>query len=97
MKTWTIHDAQSRFTDMLQSSSKEPQIICDRDKAVGVLVNITFFQEFVDRKKRSYRPTIEELLDELDEIMTEAPIDIEIPERQDRPNSLFEAADEILV
>lgn len=84
MKTWTIHDAQLRFTDVLQSCSKEPQIVCDHDKPVGVVVNITFFQELVEHKKHSYRPTIGELLDELDEIMTQAPIEIELPDRQDR-------------
>ena len=97
MKTWTIDDAQIRFTDVLQSCSKEPQVVYDHDKPVGVVVSITFFQELAGRKKHSYRPTIGELLDELDEIMAQAPIDIDLPVRQDRSNSVFEAADEILV
>ena len=97
MKSWTIHEAQLRFTDVLQSCSEEPQLVCDRDKAVGVVVNMAFFQELMAAKEHSYRPSIGELLDELENIMAQEPIDMELPERQDRSNPLFEEADEILV
>jgi len=38
-------------------------------------------------KLREYKPGIAELLDELDEIKKYEPVDIEIPERADRPYS----------
>jgi prevent-host-death family protein len=87
MKTWTVNDAQSNFIEVLKSSFQEPQIIAAEGEPVAVLVDINLFNEFVTSQQR---PTIAELLEELSQIQAEEPIEIDLPERHDRPNPLFE-------
>lgn len=87
MKTWTVNDAQSNFIEVLKSSSQEPQIIAAEGEPVAVLVDINLFNEFVTSQQR---PTIAELLEELSHIQAEEPIEIDLPERFDRPNPLSE-------
>jgi len=98
MKTWQLNDAQDRFIELLQSCVQEPQIVCDQENPIAVIVDIALFKELMELmsssnevkdRKRQHRPTISELLDELSEIQTHEPVDIEIPTRQDRPNPIF--------
>ncbi len=85
MKTWNSNEAGTRFDEILDSCVQEPQMICKENKPAGVIMNIKFFEEVM--KLREYKPGIAELLDELDEIKKYEPVDIEIPERADRPYS----------
>ncbi len=87
MKTWTINDVQNHFGEVLESSSREPQIIASDGEPVAALVDIDLFNEFITFQQR---PTIAELLAELHEIQTENPVELDLPNRQDRPNPLLE-------
>jgi prevent-host-death family protein len=87
MKTWTINDAQNHFFEILESSAQEPQIIAAHGEPVAALVDIGLFNELIAFQQR---PTIAELLAELNEIQVEDPIELELPDRQDRPNPLLE-------
>jgi len=87
MKTWTVNDAQSHFTEILISSAQEPQIIADDGEPVAALVDIALFNELMAFQQR---PTIAELLAELNGLQAEDPIEFDLPDRQDRPNPLLE-------
>ncbi len=82
MKTWTSDEAKTRLDEILEFCILEPQIISKKDKPLGVIVNIAFFE---DMMKLGEKPTIAELLEELREIKKIETDDIEIPERMDRP------------
>jgi len=82
MKTWTSDEAKTRLDEILEFCILEPQIISKKDKPLGVIVNIAFFE---DMMKLGEKPTIAELLEELSEIKKIESDDIEIPERMDRP------------
>ncbi len=91
MQTWTLNDAQDRFADILRYCAGEPQVFYKHDQPVAVLVDIAFFKELMALKQR---PTMAELLAELNEIQTSEPIEFQIPARVDRSNPLVEVADE---
>jgi hypothetical protein len=82
MKTWNSAEAKTRLDEILKFCTQEPQMICQGNKPAGVMIDIAFFNEVT--AVREYRPSISELLDELDEIKKYEPADIEIPERRDR-------------
>ena len=86
MRTWTITDAQDRFTDILRASSQEPQFVYDQNNPVGVVLDFSFYTRLMNRRVHQPRPTIAELLDELSEIQKSEAVELEVPTRQDRPN-----------
>ena len=88
MKTWQVSEAQTRFVEVMTSCAKEPQMIYDNDKTLGVIIDSNLFKELSQLWLHHHRPTISELLEELDEIHKEEPIEIEIPIRKDRHNHL---------
>jgi len=94
-KRWQLNDAQDRLIELLQSGIQEPQIVCDENNPVAAIISINLFKELMEHRNRQHRPTIAELLDELSEIQAREPVDVEIPERQDRPNPIIEVADEL--
>ena len=89
MKTWTIDDAQSRFSEVLESSTQEPQIIAANGEPVAALVDIGLFNDFISFQ---HRPTVAELLTELRDIQTQTPVELDQSIRKDRPNPLLEQA-----
>ena len=95
MKTWKLNEAQSRLIELLQSCIQEPQIVCDQDKPLAVVVDITLFKELMELRQGQHRPTISELLDELSDIKRYESVDIEIPGRQDRSNPMIEVTNEV--
>jgi len=90
MKTWQLSEAQSRFVEVMASCATEPQMIYDNDKTLGVIIDRTLFKELSELWLDHHRPTISELLEELQEIHEEEPIEIESPIRKDRYNSMDE-------
>ncbi len=89
MQMWTLNDAQDRFADILQYCAGEPQVFYKHDRPVAVLVDIAFFKELIEFKQLESRPTMAELLAELNEIQTSEPIEFQIPSRANRSNSLI--------
>jgi len=88
LKTWELEKAKKEFKEILNSCVQEPQMICNKTKPVGVVIDVQFYIQLVNHWKRQTNPTIAALLDELAEIKLQEPVDIEIPSRQDRPNSI---------
>ena len=86
MQAWTLNDARDRLTDILKYCASEPQVFYRYNQPVAVLVDIAFFEELMALKQFEQRPTMAELLTELDKIQNRDPIDFQIPARVDRPN-----------
>ena len=97
MKTWTLREAQNQFIDLVESCSQEPQILFTHGQPVAAVVNIEIFNEFWSFFQTRERPTIAELIRELRDIQQEEDIELELPERQDRPNPLLEMSNEVFV
>ncbi|GAK50888.1 prevent-host-death family protein [Candidatus Moduliflexus flocculans] len=84
MKTWKLHDAEIHFSEIVQNSAKEPQMVIDEEKPLAVVIDIMVYRNFVKNSSSQYRPTISELLDELHTIQEDERVEIEIPTRQNR-------------
>ncbi len=95
MKKWKLSDAKVKIVEIFRSCLQEPQIVYDQDEPVGVVVDVSFFNELINLRVRQNRPTIAELLDELNEIHKYEKAEIDAPPRQDRPNEIIERTDEL--
>jgi prevent-host-death family protein len=90
VKTWELEKARKQFKEILNSCAQEPQMICNKNEPVGVIIDVKYYIKLLNHWRRRNNPTIAELLDELAQIKLQEPIDIEIPSRQDRPNPILE-------
>ncbi len=88
MEKWKISEAKAKLTALLTSCIKEPQIICNREKPVAVVINVKLFEELMQIKKKERKPSMAELLEELRSIREIETVEIEIPERKDRANPM---------
>ncbi|MEM7132402.1 MAG: hypothetical protein AAF702_39230 [Chloroflexota bacterium] len=70
-------------------------MIYDNTKPIGIVIDAAFFHELMAIWSRHHRPTIAELLDELDEIHIEETDEIEVPPRVDRDVDMGEMLDEL--
>lgn len=95
MQKWKISEAKAKLTDLLTSAKKDPQIICNRENPVSAVLDITLFEELMKLRKDHQKPTIAQLLLELDKIKGSEPSEIEITPRRNRPNPFEESADEM--
>ena len=95
MGRWKISEAKAKFTALLGSCRKGPQIICNRERPVAVVIDVKLFDEVMELRKTQEKPSIAELLQELQSIQQSETSEIEMPPRQDRPNSIQEASDEM--
>ena len=84
MKSWKLLDAQDHFAELVQFCTEEPQLVCEQNIPRAVVIDIKLFKELTESQLRQQSPTIEELLNELQEIKTFEPVDIDTPERRDR-------------
>lgn len=59
MKSWPVHDAKARFSEMLETCLKKgPQIVTKRGADAAVLVPINEWRNL----ERAAKPTLKELL-----------------------------------
>jgi prevent-host-death family protein len=95
MNKWNISEAKTKFTKLLASCEHDPQIICNRHKPVGVVINIKYFEELMKLKTASDRPTIAQMISEMKSINELEPEDIEFPGRVNRTTPFENAANEM--
>ncbi|MBF0103012.1 MAG: type II toxin-antitoxin system Phd/YefM family antitoxin [Desulfobacterales bacterium] len=76
MKTWKLKDVQTRFREMVELCINEPQMVCDHNTPVAVIINVDLFKQLTNSNMN--RTTIASLLDELEQIKKEEICDIEI-------------------
>ena len=86
MRKWKISEAKAKFTDLLTSCKKAPQVICNRENPVGAVIDIALFEELMEVRTENQRPSIAQLLSELETIKEFEPSEIEIPLRKNRPS-----------
>ena len=84
MKKWKISEAKAKLSELIELGHKEPQIIMNRDNPVAVLISIEEFNKFEEFQQTSCRPSVGELLTELQEINLEED-DLVTEPREDRP------------
>ncbi|HOX92564.1 MAG TPA: type II toxin-antitoxin system Phd/YefM family antitoxin [Spirochaetales bacterium] len=63
-RQWTAAEAKQRFSDLLDASGTEPQLILRHGKPAGVLVNWQLFEA----NSRAFKPGLVSYLDELADI-----------------------------
>jgi prevent-host-death family protein len=85
MRTWKIHEAKAKLSELLKEGAKEPQLIMNREKQVGVFINYEQFQEFQKWMEQTQRPTISDLIDDLEAL---GPLKKDLPDlkRKNRKN-----------
>lgn len=84
MKDWIISEAKARLSEVLGLCADEPQVLYNRKKPVAALINIEEYEAFLEYKNAKQKPTMAELLDELQEIHQFEPEMDELPPRMDR-------------
>ncbi len=95
MKKWKISEAKARFTELMNVSREEPQIICNRENPVGAVIDIHLFEELMALRASHQLPTISDLLSELGEIQQIEPSEIDLPPRKDRTTPFEDSDDEM--
>lgn len=81
---WKIAEAKAHFSEVLNLSQTEPQVICYRDKEVGVVIPFKSYQKMLDANKEAEKPTVKSLLAELKEINQKNPVKLSFPKRKNR-------------
>lgn len=71
---------------MLEQAAEEPQMICNRDKPVAVVISARAYEA----STRQRRSSISKALARLRAIQQEETVEIEVPERADREPPSFE-------
>jgi hypothetical protein len=84
MKSWKLQEAKEHFAEVVQFCTEEPQLLCEQDVPLAVVIDVGLFKTLAAAQQRQRRPTIAHLLDELQAIKTLEPVDLDIPDRQDR-------------
>lgn len=94
MKQWKISEAKARLSEVVGHCVEEPQVLYNRKKPVAALVDMEEYEAFLEYKKAQQKPTMAELLDELQEINQVEPEMDELPSRTDRPIPDFSQLDD---
>lgn len=88
--TWKISEANARLSEVVQASGDTPQILYSRGKPVAAMIGIDQFHAFETFHSEAQRPTIADLLAELDGInQVEADFG-DPPPRVNRPQPDFD-------
>ncbi len=88
-RKWTISNARYHFSEMIESSVKEPQPIYKRERLVAAVIDAKTFSEFLRWKEQQTGRTIAQAAAELRAICQEEGYEFELPERKDRSNPML--------
>ena len=83
---WKVAEAKERFSELVRAAEEEPQWIYNRDRLVAAIVDPKLAEECVSRREDRKPQTFAEAFAELRNLLAEKPYELELPERQDRPN-----------
>lgn len=92
---WKIAEAKQKFSELVKAAEEEPQWIYNRDRLVAAMVPAETVKEFLDWRHRKEGRTLGEAFAELRGIFEDEDYTLEIPPRQERPNSFLDALDEL--
>ncbi len=82
MNEWKISEAKARFSEMVARVREAPQIIFHRNRPVAAVVRVEDLDVLRACREESERPSLRELLEEVQGIRDEG--DLEIPPRRNR-------------
>ena len=83
---WNIAQAKQQFSEVVRHSKEEPQLICNRGKAVAAMVDAETFMEFMQWRKREAAHSLGSSFSEFRKICAEENYEFSIPPRRDREN-----------
>lgn len=84
--TWTIDEAKRRLNEVIDAANFEPQIICNQEEPVAVIIEAKLLEEFLMWKKEHSKPSLSEAFSELRQLCEQENYILEIPERHNRSN-----------
>ena len=93
---WKIAEAKQKFSEVVRKASREPQLICNRDQPVAVVIDAGDYRDFEAWRERR-KPSMAEAIAEIRMICAEGGYELEIPARRDRHNEFVDALDELPV
>ncbi len=89
---WKVAEAKQRFSEVVRSASKEPQLIFNRDRLVAAVVDPDSWQAFQSWRQRQQQRSLADVFTEFRLIAAEENYQLELPERRDRPNAFSHVA-----
>lgn len=92
---WKIAEAKQKFSELVKAAEEEPQWIYNREKLVAAIVPAQTLREFLGWRDQKERRTVGEAFKELRRICKEEDYTLKIPPRQERPNPVPDALDEL--
>lgn len=71
MQSWKINQAKAHLSELLQNTKKEPQLVENRNKKIGVVISYESYLELVEAKEKMSRPTLKTMINKLISIKEE--------------------------
>lgn len=90
---WKIAEAKQQFSHMMHAAAQEPQLIYNRDRLVGAVINPEDFEGYQSWKERQ-KTSLWEATRELRKIAAEENYELPILPRSTRPNPFAEERDD---
>ncbi len=84
---WKIAEAKKKFSEMIHSVHDGPQVICNRDAVVAVVIDPDQYEEYKTLRESRERESIGGAFEELRDICEEESYVIAVPERKNREAS----------
>ncbi len=91
---WKITEAKQKFSELIHSVLKEPQLIYNRDRLVAVVIEAESYGKFLAwqelQNQIQNQTSVAVALQELQKLCTEENYTLMVPPRQDRRNTFVE-------
>ncbi|HOO71587.1 MAG TPA: type II toxin-antitoxin system Phd/YefM family antitoxin [Spirochaetota bacterium] len=84
---WKIAEAKKRFSEMIHRVHIEPQVICNRDSIVAVVIDPGQYEEYTMLKENREKESIGTAFEQFREICEEESYEIAVPKRKNRKSS----------
>ena len=88
---WSVAEAKSRFSEVIRSASREPQLIMNRGRLVAAVVDSSAFEAYASWAGEAERPTLADAFAELRVISAEEGYTLDPGIREDRENAFADA------
>lgn len=86
---WKVAEAKQRFSELLRKAEKEPQLIYNRDRLVGAVIDPETLEAIRTWSAKHQRIPLAKALEELRQLASKENYKFEFPSREDRPNPIL--------
>lgn len=93
---WKIAEAEHKFSELIRSTIKEPQLIYNSDRLVAVVIEPEVYKEFLSWRERQSQSNMAEELKELQKLCVEDNYTLFVPSRQNR-SEVFTETNELSI